>query len=71
VKIRGLIRPTGQHRAIATRAELFSKASAGAVVTQAFRYCVPCQTETSAVLHRTGHTCGECGHTHYPQDGAE
>ncbi|MHC5259870.1 hypothetical protein ACYSUO_18490 [Streptomyces sp. UC4497] len=72
MKLRGLIRPTGQHRAAtAPRAALFPAAPHRPVITQAFRYCTPCGTETPAVLHRDAHTCGDCGHTHYTEDDTE
>ncbi|MGW6481273.1 hypothetical protein ACWGDS_25830 [Streptomyces sp. NPDC055059] len=71
--LRQIITPTGQHRAVAPAgpAVLFPAAPFRPVVTQAFRYCPPCGTTTAAVLHRDGHTCGDCGTTHYPEDGAE
>lgn len=70
LRLRGLIRPTGQHRAapVASHAGLFPAALPGPVITQAFRHCQPCGTDTAAVLHRDGHTCGDCGTTHYPEE---
>lgn len=64
--LRQIIRPTGQHRAPTAR-----QIAARPVIPQAFRPCAPCGTETAAVLHRDGHTCGTCGHTTHLKDGAE
>ncbi|MFE4718370.1 hypothetical protein ACFRLW_18385 [Streptomyces sp. NPDC056728] len=68
LRFRGLIRPTGLHRAAPPTGSLFPTAPASHVVTQGFRHCPPCGTDTVSVLHRTSHTCGDCGTTHYPEE---
>ena len=70
MKLRGLIRPTGQHRApTPRRAPMFPPAPRCAVASTGFRYCPPCTTDTAAVLHPDGsHTCGDCGHTHHTEE---
>lgn len=73
---RHLIRGKGGHRRrpaadIVPLAAFFPPAPETGVVTQAFRDCPSCGAETAAVLHRDSHTCGDCGHTHHPEDGTE
>lgn len=72
---RALFSHYGQRRARPTKHHTpnrpFPTASYGATATQAYRYCPPCGTETAAVLHGYGHTCGDCGNTHYTEEGAE
>lgn len=70
--LRQIVRPTGQHRAAGDPSTaMFPAPPHGPAVTQAFRYCTPCRTETASVLHRDGHTCGDCGHTHYTEEGSD
>lgn len=61
--LRQIVRPTGQHRAPADRL-----AAVRPAVAQALRHCPSCGTTTAAVLHRDSHTCGDCHHTHYPEE---
>lgn len=72
MKLRGLIRPTGRHRTAEPTVRLAALfPPAGRAVQQGFRDCPECGATTAAVLHRSSHTCGDCGHTHYPEDGAK
>lgn len=60
----GLVRGPGKHRV-----PRFPSAPYAAVVPQAIRYCPPCGASTAATLHPRGsHTCGDCGHTHHPEE---
>lgn len=73
----GLVRGPGRHRPVRRttpndRAPLFPPAPpTGGVVAHGFRYCTPCGTETVAVLHREGHTCGDCGCEHYTEEATD
>lgn len=73
-RIIGLAVPgPGRHRTrpAAERKPLFPPAPPTGVVAQGFRHCTGCGSDTVAVLHRDGHTCTDCGHVHYTEDGTE
>ncbi|MEV0525994.1 hypothetical protein AB0I66_21395 [Streptomyces sp. NPDC050439] len=76
IPVLGLIRGTGAHRPVrrktpSDRRPIFPPAPHTGVVPHGFRHCQQCGTDTVAILHREGHTCGDCGREHYTKDGAE
>lgn len=73
----GLVRGPGRHRPVrrktpSARVPIFPPAphSTG-VVAHGFRHCLTCTTETVAVLHRDGHTCGDCGRVHHTDEDGD
>lgn len=65
----GLIRGTGRHRPARPAHDRQPVLGPAGVLKYGFRPCGPCTTETVSVIHRTGHTCGDCGTVHHTDEG--
>ncbi|WP_055696535.1 hypothetical protein [Streptomyces silaceus] len=67
----GLVRGSGRHRPARPSGDRAPLDPPSGAVRHGFRHCTPCGTDTVAILHRTGHTCGDCGHEHYTDEGGD